>query len=161
MKRLVFRLLSAFIIGVIIGGSMMNMYISKQFEELTAKNRTLENELKSAREDTESLRKQLEKQEQRKIITDIEPRVELVNKDDVPKFEETSVVLDGEKKIIQLLEPLKGQEVKNVDYNLIPRIVSGREFDSEGRRYILEVEVVVITNELRVYATAKLFEQNE
>lgn len=139
----------------------MNMYISKQFEELTAKNRTLENELKSAREDTESLRKQLEKQEQRKIITDIEPRVELVNKDDVPKFEETSVVLDGEKKIIQLLEPLKGQEVKNVDYNLIPRIVSGREFDSEGRRYILEVEVVVITNELRVYATAKLFEQNE
>ncbi|MBO8137469.1 MAG: hypothetical protein H0Z40_04970 [Desulfotomaculum sp.] len=161
MNASIIRLLASLVIGIIIGGSGMNMFFSKEFEELTAQNRALEEELRSARDDLEELEKQLEQQQKKKIITDIEPVVEVVNKDNLPSYEETSVVLDGEKKINQLLLPLKGQEIKSVDYNLIPRIVNGREFESEGRRYVLKAEVVVITDELRIYATAKLLNENE
>ncbi|MBM7854073.1 putative RNase H-like nuclease (RuvC/YqgF family) [Desulfohalotomaculum tongense] len=163
MNRLMIRLLAAVLMGIILGSSGMNLYISRQFEELTAKNRTLEEELKTARNDVEELRKRLEKQEQRKEITDIKPnvRLEAEEKDNLPSFEAISVKLNGQKKIKQLLLPLKGQEIKNVDYSLIPRVIDGREFESEGRRYVLKVDIIIITNELHVYATAKLLKQNK
>lgn len=57
--------------------------------------------------------------------------------------------------------PLKGQEVKDINYNLIPRIVDGREFESEGRRYVLKVDLVVAADELNIYATAEKMKQKE
>lgn len=146
-------------VGFILGACLMNVYISREFEEQIAKNHALENELINAQQDLDELKGRLEQQQRKKIVTKIQPHIEIVNGQDRPTFETTSAKLDGEKKIQELLESLKGQEVIEVNYILIPKIIDGREFESEGRRYVLKVDVVVLSEELIVYATAELIKR--
>ena len=160
MKKELLRLLSAVILGLILGATGLNAYISKEFEALSAKNKELEKELKDTSDDLVEITLRLEQQQREKIINDIKASVSMAQEyDKLPSFEQTSIKLDGEKKINDLLSSLKGQEIKNINHYMIPQIINGREFESEGRRYILQINIVVVTEEINVYAEAKLAKQ--
>ncbi|MCL0081252.1 hypothetical protein M1N64_03375 [Peptococcaceae bacterium] len=161
MKQVLLKVLAALLIGIILGGSGMNLYISQQFEELVAKNKTLEAELSNTLKNLNDLKERTKQQQTNKVITDINANVKLIENDQSPSFESASAKLDAERKIKKILLPLKGQEVKDINYNLIPRIVDGREFESEGRRYVLKVDLVVAADELNIYATAEKMKQKE
>ena len=161
MKQVLLKVLAALLIGIILGGSSMNLYISQQFEELVAKNKTLEAELSNTLKNLDDLKERTKQQQTNKVITDINANVKLIENDQSPSFESASAKLDAERKIKKILLPLKGQEVKDINYNLIPRIVDGREFESEGRRYVLKVDLVVAADELNIYATAEKMKQKE
>lgn len=161
MKQVLLKVLAALLIGIILGGSGMNLYISQQFEELVAKNKTLEAELSNTLKNLDDLKERTKQQQTNKVITDINANVKLIENDQSPSFESASAKLDAERKIKKILLPLKGQEVKDINYNLIPRIVDGREFESEGRRYVLKVDLVVAADELNIYATAEKMKQKE
>lgn len=152
--------MAALLLGLILGVTAMNAYISNQYETLSAKNKALEQQLSDLTSDLEEMTKRLEKTQKNKIINDIKVTVEVAESHELPTFEKTSVILDGENKISNLLITLKGQETKNINYNLIPQIINGREFISEGRRYSLNVDVVIITDEIKIYATARLIKSN-
>ncbi|WP_031514521.1 hypothetical protein [Desulfofalx alkaliphila] len=155
------RLISAIFIGILLGASGMNLYISNQYEKLIAKNRALEEELINTQKSLEELKGRLEQQQRKSIIAQIKPQLVINVTEDMPSYAVTSAKLDGEKKITELLEPFKGQEVNGTNFNLIARIIDGREFESEGRRYVLKVDVVVATEELLVFATADLLKTIE
>ncbi len=160
MKRIIVQIVSAFIIGAIIGASAMNLYISREFEELTVNNHMLQEELESTKSDLEEARNHLKKQQQNKIITDIEANVEIdQDLSDIPSFEAASIQLAGKKRIKELLQPLIEQEIKTINYNLIPPIIDGREFSTDGKRYILNVDMIIITDELQIFATAKTLKE--
>lgn len=157
MKIQLWRLWAAIMLGVILGASGFNAYISKDYEELSAKNKELERELMEAKDDLEELKIRLEQQQQEKLISDIKANVSVTaTGNNLPSFEKTSIKLDGEKKIQDLLSSFRGQEKKNINHHVIPQIINGREFESEGRRYVLQTEIVVVTDEIIVYAEAKL-----
>jgi hypothetical protein len=154
------RVVAALLIGLILGVTIMNAYTSNQYESLSAKNKALEQQLSDLTTDLEEMNKRLAITQKNKIINDVKANVELAEDNDLPTFERTSVILDGENKIDNLLMTLKGQETKSINHNLIPKIINGREFISEGRRYSLTVNVVIITDEINVYATARLIKAN-
>lgn len=160
MKNELLRLIAAVILGLILGATGMNAYISKEFESMSAKNKELERQLKDVSDDLVGLSLRLEQQQREKLIGDIKASVSMAKEyDHLPSFEKTSVKLDGEKEIKDLLSSLRGQENKNINHNMIPQIINGREFESEGRRYVLQVNIVVVTDEINVYAEAKLVKQ--
>ncbi|MEG6615669.1 hypothetical protein V6C27_04405 [Peptococcaceae bacterium 1198_IL3148] len=154
MSKELKRVTAALLIGIILGLAGMNAYVSKEFERLSAKNKALEQQVRNQLMDLEELK--AEKQQNNKIIKDIKVTVELFEDNNLPTFERTSVILDGESKIDNLLMDLKGQKINHVNYNLIPKMINGREFVSEGRRYILNTNVVIVTDELHIHATASL-----
>ncbi len=161
MKKTVLQIISALLMGIIIGSAGMSLHISRDFEELTADNHLLREELESKQADLEEMKKYLYKQQQKKVITNITANVDIDQQlNDIPSFEAASIQSAGKKKIQELLEPLLYQEINNVNYKLIPRIIDGREFTCDGKRYILKTDVVIIVDELQIFATASIQKEN-
>ncbi|MCD5407505.1 MAG: hypothetical protein LRZ99_07430 [Desulfotomaculum sp.] len=99
MKQVLLKVLAALLIGIILGGSSMNLYISQQFEELVAKNKTLEAELSNTLKNLDDLKERTKQQQTNKVITDINANVKLIENDQSPSFESASAKLDAERKI--------------------------------------------------------------
>ena len=59
MKETFFKVLSAVLIGMILGAAGMNLYFCKQFEEIIAENKTLKEELNDATMNLENLKERV------------------------------------------------------------------------------------------------------
>ena len=152
-RRRLFIILPAVILGVIIGAVLVTINMGHQVDQLIIEKENLNNELSSVRKELEQI-KDNQKKRKGEAINSIEAVVTFP-KESFSKYEGTSLQLELEKKIVEMLEPLNGKEIRSLDPELIPRIVDGRRLTIENRDFTISVNMVIISQELKLFALAK------
>jgi len=147
------------IIGVLVGASVTNMMIGKQIDNLHISNQALRQQLSVSERELQSLKESLEKNE-KQIITGIEVEVGFVG-EELTGYEESSAILMAEESVEDWLKVIKGQEITDVDYMLIPEIIDGRTIQADGRKFNISVKLVVLTKTVIVYLEAEPVSVNE
>lgn len=146
------KLLSIFICGMIAGSALMSLSISYRIDELTLVNQNLYNELTKLYEEIDILTQRLNEKDKRQklLVKGIQP-IFIFPADTFTHYEEEALRLELEKKIMVLLQDLKGQEVSTIDYRLIPQIINNRHVTVLKRTLKLRVENTIIAPEITVH----------
>lgn len=149
MKRLTFWV-TIFVLGAITGAALTGVSVGKQVDSLYIKNQFLREKLLA----TEKQLNQLQETNQTKysrVISNISTHINFSDKCDYTEFERSTIELTVEKKVREWLKIISGQEVENINYLLIPRIVDSREIMVEDKKICLKVDLVVISERVIVY----------
>jgi len=147
-----------FFLGVLVGASLTNMVIGKQIDNLHISNQALQQQLSVSERELQSLKESLD-EKKRQIITGIDVKVEFVG-EELTSYEESAATLMTEERVEEWLEVIKGQEIDDVDYMLIPKIIDGREIEVDGWKISLKVKLVVISKIIIVYLEAEPIPQS-
>ncbi len=137
-------------LGMIIGASLTGVFIGKQVDDLYIKNRYLADNLAVAEKELEQLRQVSEKMHAR-VITKISTSIRFNEECDYSEYERSTIELAVEKKVREWLQVISGQDVKTINYLLVPRIVDNREIEVEGKEIRLKVLLVVLSEHVIVY----------
>lgn len=137
---------------------MTNMVIGKQIDNLHISNQALQQQLSVSERELQSLKESLD-EKKRQIITGIDVKVEFVG-EELTSYEESAATLMTEERVEEWLEVIKGQEIDDVDYMLIPKIIDGREIEVDGWKISLKVKLVVISKIIIVYLEAEPIPQS-
>jgi len=151
-RHIIARYLAIFILGFLVGGIYVNIRLGEQVDNLSQANSALRNELTDKQSELEQLKENAAKQNVQ-VVTAIQPTVSLPE-DKLNRYEKMSVQLEIEKNIKNWLKSLLGQEVRSLNYLLIPEIIDGREIELENKKYQLKVKIVIITDKIIVYVDA-------
>ncbi|MCF8012367.1 MAG: hypothetical protein K9L17_11925 [Clostridiales bacterium] len=146
------RLVIIFFLGILLGASLTNMIIGVQIDHLHMSNRSLQQQLSVSERELQSLKESLE-EKKKEIITGIETVIKFSG-EKLTEYEESSARITIDKQVEEWLKITKGQEIKKLDYMLIPEIIDNREIKIEGRSLGLKVKLVVVTQNLIVYIEA-------
>ncbi|HHW44034.1 hypothetical protein GFC01_00730 [Desulfofundulus thermobenzoicus] len=146
------RLLAALLVGMLMGGALVNVLLGEQVDRLTLVNQGLQDKLASTEKELEKVKENLASRQVR-TITAIEVHVTLPGKD-IPELDQAKARLVVENRVREWLRPLLGQEVSRLDHLLIPRVVDRRQVDVDGRRYVLKVNLVVVAEKTILYLDA-------
>lgn len=152
-RRMLGRYLAIFLLGFLMGGIYVNIRLGEQVDNLSQANSSLRDELADKQSELKQLKNNMAKQHVQ-VVTAVQPIVSLPE-DKLNKYEKMSVQLEIEKNIKEWLKSLLGQEVRSLNYLLIPEIIDGREIEIENRKYQLHVKMVVIIDKIIIYADAK------
>lgn len=145
--------LAAFCLGFLVGAVAVNLLLGYQVDELTLARQELQAQLKAAREELAEVKEKLASH-QRHLITAVEAHVALEG--DFPSdYEAESTRLQLAEKARGLLLPWRGREARSVDPLAIKQIFSGRLLEAGDQVFRLEVNLVVVTERLSVYLTAR------
>lgn len=147
------KFFAAFIIGVLAGASLTNIIIGVQIDNLHMSNQALQQQLSVSEKELQALKESLA-EKKKQIITGIEVKVDFTG-EKLTGYEESAARLMAEKRVEEWLEVIKGQEIDDLDYMLIPKIIDNREIDVEGIKFNLKVKMVVITKTVIIYLEAK------
>ncbi|MDK2820946.1 MAG: hypothetical protein PWP31_911 [Clostridia bacterium] len=147
------RYLAVFLLGVIIGASMVNLLLSHQQEQLHLTIAELEQELTEANEEVANLKESLDKHSH-KVITSIEPVITF-NGNKYSEVEKRAATHELKQEIQDILAPLKGQEVDRLNPTLIPAMINGRIIKVNVRQFKLKVTLVLISDKLTVHVEAQ------
>jgi len=142
--------LAILFLGVVLGASSTSVAIGKQVDSLIIENRSLIEKLSVTEKEIKEIRENNDAKHKR-IITKISTQVTFSEKCSLTEYEQSTIELFVEKKVREWLEIINGQEVETVNYSLVPRIIDNREIEVEGDKYLLKVELVVVTENLMVY----------
>jgi len=147
------RLLAALIIGGIIGGTAVTATTGARIDELTLENSELKQKLDGCTGELEELKSSLASKKEPAITTvEAVVNIEKAEKNSLPV---DALELELARKVGELLNPLKGQEIKTLNPAILPEIVNHRVVTVDNVRYTLEVEVMVVTEKLWVMVTAR------
>jgi len=153
MKAVILRTISAMILGIILGSAVTVLQIGSQLDDLSLKNRNLEEQLADVKnelqksKDTSKIKKKLS-------INTVEAFLLLENQEELSDYDRIAVELETSKEVKKWLKPIIGQEIEEIDSLLIPRIVDNREVESNGNKYRLKTYVVVVNQKTCVYVKA-------
>lgn len=153
MKNETIRLLALFFLGMVAGGVLVTVHLGGQVDEITHTNQLLSQQLELYRDELNQLKKSLGEKE-KKVVTGIEPRISILG-ENMARLEEKNTILVLDKQVRQWLEPVKGQEVDQLNYSLVPQIIDNRVVEFEGANYQLKVQLVVIDTNIIIYVEAK------
>jgi len=151
-RRAIGRYLVIFILGFLVGGIYVNIRLGEQVDNLSQANNSLRDELADKQNELQQLKDNMA-QKNIQVVTAIQPIISLPV-DKLNKYEEMSVRLEIEKNIKDWLKSLFGQEVRSLNYLLIPEIIDGREMEIESKKYRLQVKILVITDKIIIYVDA-------
>lgn len=146
--------IAIFILGLIVGSTATNVLLGHQVDQLFHTNQELEKRLETAESELEVLKKNLASRE-KKVITSIEPHVSFT-KNGFSKYEKETLKLEIGKIVEEMLMPVKGQELNELDYPIIPQVIDQRLIEVDDKVFRLHVKTVVITEKLLIYLEAEL-----
>ncbi len=148
MKRLLSRV-ALLVLGIVLGASAANVITGTTLDALHMENRLLKQRLTTVENDL----RQLEEKQQtyQRVITKISTRVDFNAECDLTDYEKNVAGLEVEQNVREWLQPVLGQDLETIDYLLVPRIIDHREIEVEGKKISLKVELVVISENLKVY----------
>ncbi|HUW64575.1 MAG TPA: hypothetical protein VMW83_07740 [Spirochaetia bacterium] len=101
------RLLAAFLVGILVGGAMVNVLLGQQVDRITLVNDSLKDELASKKNELEQLQKNLATSRLQKIMA-VEAYVTIANGKDIPELDKTKGRLMMENTVRDWLQPLLG-----------------------------------------------------
>ncbi|GAW91282.1 hypothetical protein [Calderihabitans maritimus] len=152
LPRRFLSLTAAFLLGCILGAVLTSLLIGHQVDKLYFENETLKEALQAANSELEEVKQNLAARK-RQVITSIEPHV-IFPEDNLSSYEQDVFELALGKEIKRMLEPVRGKEVKAIDYILIPEIINNRLLKVEGRNFRLETKMIIVTDKLIVRVEA-------
>lgn len=141
--------LAIFILGIIAGAATTGVFVGDRVDALHMENRLLKQQLAAAEKDLQQLEEK--KQTSRRVVTKISSRLSFAEDCDFTEYERSTVEMAVEKNVREWLKLVLGQDLKTVNYQLVPRIVDNRELEVEGKKIRLQVELVVISENVIVY----------
>lgn len=157
MKRTL-RVLGVLMLGFLLGASAASVHTSRQIEQLMYNIRVLNEELSAARQEADELRSSLSTERQQ-VVTGI--KVEITFADELNAHDEREARLAVEKKVKEWLEPLYGQELRELNPRLVPRVIDSRDVDVDHKRYRLTTRIVFVGEEVVVYVEAAVVPPDE
>ncbi|HZK19017.1 MAG TPA: hypothetical protein VFD15_06855, partial [Clostridia bacterium] len=111
------RGVSLFLLGIILGGALVNLFIGLQIDNLSLANQSLRNELWARESELQELTAIVDECK-KQVVTGIQPHIAFPEKT-ANKYEEQLLKMEIENHVRELLETLKGQEVKEISYLIL------------------------------------------
>ncbi|OXT09120.1 hypothetical protein CE561_02905 [Thermoanaerobacterium thermosaccharolyticum] len=136
---------SVFLIGVIIGGAIVNVANGIVIEKISFERDAYKLNNAALNEKIEKLNESLKNQSYR-VVTDIKPYVS--NND-------SKIRIEVEKYINEKLKDIYGKQVEKINPDLIFNIFEGRILSIENKKVSLKVKYIVINTTLEIYVTAQ------
>ncbi len=153
MKIRLYKNISMLILGVLIGSSATNLYIGYQLDNLSIANKSLRQELQDEqfklhqyREQNQSIKKY--------TIDSIDAFLMMESLEGLTDHDKMSLELECNKIIKELLQPLIGQEISEIDSLLVPKILDNREIEANGNKYKIQTNLIVLNKKTLVYLKA-------
>lgn len=120
------QLLAAFILGLIIGGVIINLITAHQIDRLIYKNKELTNKIQTKNNELEKLEESLANRKW-KIIQKLEIVIETE--------ENKHIKQQLEEKLYELLESIVGRQMNKIDGTLISNTIDDRVILVDGTNY--------------------------
>ncbi|MGF7398930.1 hypothetical protein PQ689_03795 [Thermoanaerobacterium thermosaccharolyticum] len=136
---------SVFLIGVIIGGSIVNVANGIVIEKISFERDAYKLNNTMLQEKIDKLNESIKNQSYR-VVTDIKPHV--LNSDN-------KIRIEVEKYIKEKLKDTYGKQIEIIDPDLIFNIFEGRILSIENKKVSLKVKYIVINTTLEIYVTAQ------
>ena len=131
-----------FILGIIIGATALNIYISQQIDKLIYEKKELENSLQENQKEINKLEKNLAKQKHNFIRT-----LKITLETELNKHNQQAV----KKKLQELLSGIIGKEITLLDPLLLRDIINNRYILIEDNTFQLHLLYMVIQENLELY----------
>jgi len=147
------QLSAVFILGVVLGGTFVNTQYGVRIDTLMLENENLKGELDAARDELDELKESVE-EKNRRVVTGIEPRV-VINDPNLSKYEKESFQIEIGKIVKDILEPVKGVEIKDLDYFLLPRMIDNRSVEVDEKQFFLMTDFMVIDEKIVIHVSAR------
>lgn len=146
------------ILGILLGAAGANVLIGDQVDHLAMTNRILRSQLEDI---ALELQKSQESSNIKKkyTITSVETFLLLNSIEDLTEYDELRLKLEASERVREWLNPLIGQEVKEMDTLWVPSVVDNREIEVNGNKYRLRTYLVVVSEKVTVYLKASLVKQ--
>ncbi|WP_366922718.1 hypothetical protein MFMK1_003193 [Metallumcola ferriviriculae] len=152
-RKILLKLTAAFSLGLIIGMVFATINMGHTIDQLTIDKENLKNELAGVKKELKQIKENLE---ERKITAVNSIEAEVTFPEDIfNKYEGTSLQMELEKEVCEMLQSLNGKNIDRLDPDLIPQIIEGRHITVENRSFQLHVETAVISQQLKIYVLAK------
>jgi hypothetical protein len=146
------RLMVSFIIGVLIGASMVTWWVGARIDYLMLQNEKLQATLDTKETQIKKLEENLASK-QRFVVKDIQVEVSFPDE----KEEDSFVQLTLERKIVEMLNDLWGKEVSTLDPALIANIIDSRTVQVDQQQYHLTVtRGPLVSDKVLIYVEATL-----
>lgn len=156
--RLVFlRLMAFLLLGILLGSAGTNVLIGQQVDNLNLKNNTLQDQLDDALRELHKLKQG--SKEKKKTILSIETYTILTSRDGLTDYDELKLNAEANDRVKEWLNPLIGQDVKDLDILWIPDIIDNREVEANGNKFRLKSHLVVIEEKITVYLKASIIKE--
>ncbi len=144
------RLLAAFLIGLLVGSSLITWRVGARIDYLMLQNEKLQATLDSRETQMKKLEDNLASK-QRFVVNDIQIVVSFDSEKDSDSFVQISL----EKKIVEMLDDLWGKEVRSLDPVLIANIIHQRTVEVEDDQYYLTVtRGPLVSDKILIYVQA-------
>lgn len=159
MKKLS-RWMAVFVLGMLIGASITNVLIGTQIDNLHISNQALQQQLSVSERELQSLIESQARAKRNQVVTSIRSSVEFKG-GKITQFEESAARLMVEKQVDKWLEVIEGQEIDDLDYELIPEIINNRIIEVDGQKMVLKVKMVIVSQTVVVYLEASLVSEEQ
>ena len=147
------RCLAALALGFVLGACFFNVLTARQLEELHAQCLDLTEQKKAADDEIAHLKDNLAI-ESHHAISSVEPRIMLINSK-LSAVETRAVTSAIRQMVLEVLAPLKGQEIQNLNPDLIPGMIDGRTVKVDRNEYVLQVTLLVVSDHVLVQVQAE------
>ncbi len=135
-------IIAIFILGIIIGATALNIYISQRIDRLMYEKKELQNALYENEKRIEKLEKNLKKEKHNFIRT-----LNITLESDLNKHNQQAV----KKKLQELLSGITGKEIALLDPLLLRDIINDRYIIIEDNTFQLHLLYMVIQENLELY----------
>jgi len=126
--------MAALLAGVILGATLMNLFLTKKIDQLFLEREKLKVELYEA---TERLKITAQQQQNKLLVREIE--VIFLNGQKEPLLE-----IELRKAVIELAQAIIGTEVKQVPHTLIRHLLDQRLIEVGGDKYRLHLKTIIV-----------------
>ena len=129
------RFLAVLLVGVTLGAALMNLLLSKRYDELFISREKLKVVLYETRERLKKL--EVQEKQAALLVQDIEVLFPEDKNDPLVEVKLQAAVLE-------LTESLLGEDVESVSYQLLTDLLDSRLLEIEGKYYRVKVKTMVI-----------------
>lgn len=147
------RFLATIVLGTLLGAAAATALLGQRLDDALMDNQQLAAQLETARNELEKMKENLAN-ERRATITAVETHVTVQPEQEPSPYAAPSWQMALEKKARELLQPLVGRELAEIDYLLLPQIVNQRSVAVEGVEFRLQVNLVVVSEKIIFYISA-------
>lgn len=149
MREQPWPVLCAFLLGLLLGATLMNLRQAGLVDRLYLDNSQLQFQIEVKRAEIQKLQ-EASKSRRQLVITGVDVQVEIEGAGQYPAVQVEAWRAAVEKNVRELLKHLQGRPVEGIDYTSLPQVINGRELRVQQRLLLIRVDLVVVTERLYV-----------
>ena len=159
INRRILQCTAFLFLGIVMGSVYVNTLYGERIDLLMFENRNASEELEMVREELEEVKKNLSQKDRRDVATvEIFTAAEGENLNDL---ERETIQMEISKQAKKMLEALKGQSLRDLDYWLIPQVLDERVLEAGGKMFTLKTEILVIDEKIIIHLRASPVNKKE